>query len=305
MPQNRGVNSVLVTSAVIDSDLERLIRRAAPLTFGMFATVGGPDDMQSRAGGSGIFIAPFLGLCARHVSLDLFRLEGRDERPRRGSFLTQHSVALFQVLDPFDQKSEKALWHVDRSWNSRYSDMTMLQVSAEDDMSDKMQYQWPTRFFDLQLLPPERGAKVTAIGYPHLSANPASGVQLSVDAPFTVGEGTVTKIYQIRGDRGMLNFPSYEVDIQFGHGYSGGPVFHDGELCGLVAAESVVTSLWPLALMTMDSELGQWSVADMLNRGTLRASDWSLVKDRISIQEDESGRYAFLSNAGQSDTRDT
>jgi hypothetical protein len=159
MPKSRSVNCALVTTAVIDSDIERLIRRAAPLTFGMFATVGGPDEMQSRGGGSGIFIAPFLALCARHVNLDLFRLEGRDERPRRGSFLTQHSVALFQVLDPFDQASDKALWHVDHSWNSRYSDMTMLQVSAEDDMSDKMQYQWPMRFFDLQLLPPERARK--------------------------------------------------------------------------------------------------------------------------------------------------
>jgi hypothetical protein len=171
-----------MATAVIDSALERLIRRAAPLTFGMFATVGGPDEMQSRGGGSGIFIAPFLALCARHVSLDLFRLEGRDERPRRGTILTQHSVALFQVLDPFDQESKKSLWHVDRSWNSRYSDMTMLQTSAEDDESDKMQYQWPTQFFDLQLLPPERGSKVTAIGYPQMSADTATGLQLEVDA---------------------------------------------------------------------------------------------------------------------------
>ena len=295
----------LVTPIIIDSDIERLIRRAAPLTFGMFATIGGPDDMLSRGGGSGIFIAPFLALCARHVSLDLFRLEGRDERPRRGSFLTQHSVALLQVIDPFDQNSAKALWHVDRSWNSRYSDMTMLQVSAEDEISDKIQYEWPTRFFELQLLPPERGATVTAIGYPQLTANPATGPQLSVDAPFTVGKGTVTKIYQIRGDRGMLNFPCYEVDAQFDHGYSGGPVFHEGRLCGLVAAESIVTTLWPAALMTMDSELGQWSVADMLNRGTLSASDWNVVKDRIAIEEDESGRYAFLHDAGESDSRDT
>lgn len=201
-----------MTSAVIHSDLQRLIRHAAPLTFGMFATVGGPDEMLSRGGGSGIFIAPFLALCARHVSVDLYRLEGRDERPRRGSFITQHSVALFQVLDPFDQKSAKALWHVDHSWNSRPSDMTMLQVSAEDGMSDRMQYQWPTRFFDVQMLPPKRGSRVTAIGFPQLAASPAGGPQVSVDAPFTVGEGTVTKIYHIRGDRGMLNFPCYEVD---------------------------------------------------------------------------------------------
>lgn len=103
----------------------------------------------------------------------------------------------------------------------------------------------------------------------------------------------------------MLNFPCYELDIQLNHGYSGGPVFQEGKLCGLVAAESAVTTLWPAALMTMDSELGPWSVGDMFNRGALHASDWNSVKDRISIEEDENGRYAFLQDAGESDTRDS
>ena len=291
-------------------DLERLVRRAARLTFGVFATIGSGADIETRAGGSGIFLSPFTGLTARHVSLDLLRLEGRDSRPRTKSFLTQHSVGLFQVLDPFDEKSERALWHVDRSWNSRDTDLTLLQVSAEDATSDRLQYSWPTRFFDLHLLPPPRVSRIVAIGFPQLGATPSGDTQIALDAPFTVKEGQVTKIYQIRADLGMLNFPCFEVDIHFDHGFSGGPVFFNDQLCGLVShsssfdARSTCASLWPLALARMDNEFGtEWTVADMLNNGTLFAVDWREVKGRISLQEDEHGRHAFLQDAGESDVR--
>jgi hypothetical protein len=62
--------------------------------------------------------------------------------------------------------------------------------------------------------------------------------------------------------------------------------------------------LWPLALMTMESELGLWSIADMLNSGILHASDWNIVRNRVAIKEDDGGQYAFLADAGESDTRD-
>src|ERR1051325_440082 len=295
----------------ISSDLERLIRRAAPLTFGVLGTIGAGDSLETRAGGSGVFISPFLGLTARQVSLDLLRLEGRESRPRVKTFLTQHAVGLFQVLDPFNKQSERALWHVDRSWNSRDTDLTLLQASAEDETTDRIQQrQWPTRFFDLQLLPPPRGARIVAMGFPQLGAAAAGGAQITVDAPFTVKEGEVTKIYQIRADLGMLNFPCFEVDIHFDHGFSGGPVFYEGRLCGLVShsssfdARSTCATLWPLALARMDNEFGaEWTIADMLNNGSLCSVDWLQVKDRISLREDEHGRHAFLENAGESDIR--
>lgn len=266
--------------------------------------------METRAGGSGIFISPFLGLTARHVSVDLLRLEGRDDRPRTRSFLTQHAAGVFQIFDPFDEQSDNALWHVDRSWNSRDTDLTLLQVSAEDDTADRIQYDWPTRFVELQLLPPSRGSQITAVGFPQLAARSAENSRVVLDVPFTVKEGMVTKIYQIRADLGMLNFPCFEVDIHFDHGFSGGPVFFEGRLCGLVShsssfdARSTCTTLWPIALAKMDNEFGaQWTIGDMLNNGSLAAVDWADVRDRISLREDEHGRHAFLENAGESDTR--
>jgi len=293
----------------LDSNLERLIRRAAQFTFGVFATTGSEDGMKATEGGSGIFIGPFQGLTARHVSEYFVRLDGRENRPKY-RFLTQHSIGLFQVLEPFNQQSPQALWHVDQSWNSAYSDLTLLEISAEDQTSDRIQYNWPDGFFELQLLPPDRGSRVVVIGFPQLETEAAGGSKINIGAPFTVKEGTVTKIYQIRADLGQLNFPCFELDIHVAGGSSGGPAFHEGRLCGIVSqsasyeARSTIATLWPLALMKGSDKLGEWSIATQLDSGALRARDWSTVKSRISIEEDEHGRYAFLRDAGSSDTRD-
>jgi hypothetical protein len=304
--QNPGLQ---FTMSMFDSSLERLIRQAARYTFGVFATMGSVDEMHATAGGSGIFIGPFQGLTARHVSEYFVRLDGRDNRPKY-RFRTQHSIGLFQLLDPFDQASSRALWHVDQSWNSAYSDLTLLEISAEDQTSDRIQYNWPAGFFELQLLPPPRGSRVVVIGFPGLSTEATGGTQINVDAPFTVKEGTVTKIYQIRADLGQLTFPCFEIDIHVAGGFSGGPAFFEGRLCGLVSqsptfeARSTIATLWPLALMKGKGELGDWSLAAQLDNGSLRACDWLDVKPRISIEEGEHGKYAFLRDAGYSDSRD-
>jgi len=178
-------------------------------------------------------------------------------------------------------------------------------------MSDRVQYDWPDSFFELQLLPPDRGTRVVVMGFPELSTKAEGTNQINIGAPFTVKEGTVTKIYQIRGDLGQLNFPCFEIDIHVAGGYSGGPAFVEDRLVGIVSqspsyeARSTIASLWPLALMRGKSELGEWSVADLLNNGTLKSDDWRNVKHRISIEEDEFGKHAFLKDAGPSDTRDS
>jgi hypothetical protein len=174
----------------------------------------------------------------------------------------------------------------------------------------RIQYEWPSGFFELQLLSPERGGRVVVIGFPELETTAGSGSEINIGAPFTVKEGTVTKIYQIRADLGQLNFPCFELDIHVAGGFSGGPAFFEGRLCGIVShspsyeARSTIASLWPLALMKGKDKLGEWSIAAQLDNGSLRAHDWADIQPRISIEEDEHGKYAFLRDAGPSDTRD-
>lgn len=65
---------------------EILIQRATPLVFGIFGQAERPPDQREvRFGGSGIFIAPFQTLTARHVNRDLLRVnpERVDDFQRR------------------------------------------------------------------------------------------------------------------------------------------------------------------------------------------------------------------------------
>lgn len=280
------------------SDARCLIQRAASLAFGIFGTLGdgsvGREDHEVREGGSGIFIAPFLAITARHVSKDLYRLGGREE-PRR-PHLSSHAAHLFQCLDPFNPEAgATALWHVDRSWASPHTDITLLQVSAENEEAKRLQAEMPSRFFEWRLTAPPIGSTVWAIGFPQLCIRP-DGKDLVVGAPFTLQELQVTKIYSLGRDRGMLSFPCFEVDGSVQHGFSGGPVFYEGKLCGIVASGSAfdnrshMTLLWPLTLMDYGNEFGGTSrFGDLLDRRGVVASDWREIRNRISKGENELG----------------
>src|SRR5216683_2314856 len=129
-------------------EIDLLVERAAALVFGVFGYV---DDLSGsrvvRFGGSGIFVAPFQALTARHVCRDLFRTDENraDDLERRtsGYFELPHSSALFQVCDPFGRKPRTAVWHVDRTWDPIFTDICYMQVSAEGDEAAGRQAQMP------------------------------------------------------------------------------------------------------------------------------------------------------------------
>ena len=70
----------------MNREVELLILRATPLVFGVFGQTYDEEGQRIvRVGGSGIFVAPFQALTARHVSRDLFRTDPSraDELNRR------------------------------------------------------------------------------------------------------------------------------------------------------------------------------------------------------------------------------
>jgi hypothetical protein len=139
------------------------------------------------------------------------------------------------------------------------------------------------------------------LGYPATAAR-FIGEQLSIDFKCVHLEGTVVQVYEQRRDRGMITFPCFEVDKPVDGGFSGGPVFWNGMLCGLVSSGSLtestyVVSLWPMGLMTYEYPGigGKTSFGNLLDSGTIRSTDWAAVKARISIRTDEDARdYAFI-----------
>jgi hypothetical protein len=281
------------------SDIKLLAKRAAQLTFGFFASLGEVEN-RLREGGSGIFVAPFLAITAGHITDDFYRFGGRDNIPNY-LHLTEHAGHLFQVLDPLEPDASLVpLWHADRSWRSPVTDIALLQFSAENEAAEGLQTQ-PYDFFEWRLLPPPVGSPVSAVGFPLLCTKPVTK-QVEVGAPFTLRELTVTKTYPLRREKGMLNFPCFEVLGSLNNGFSGGPVFYNGMLCGIVCSSSgfdersYITSLWPLALLDYSNEFGQCTrFGDLLDRGIIVAEDWPDVRGRISKREDEFGKpFAFI-----------
>jgi hypothetical protein len=159
---NNGGETISFDLGCADLSTRHLIRRAAPLTFGIFGTIGarsvGVEERDVREGGSGIFVAPFLAITARHVSDDLYRLENRE--PPRRPHQSQFSAYLFQVLDP-PNVSATSLWHVDRSVRSPHTDITLLQASAASEVAQK-QLEMQSTFFEWRLTPLPRGSPCKA-----------------------------------------------------------------------------------------------------------------------------------------------
>jgi hypothetical protein len=289
-------------------ETEILLERASSVLFGIFAHNREEGDaLVIRVGGTGIFINQFLALTARHISRDFWRLDSRSDSTPRGYFETEYASGLFQVHQPFAALSPCALWQVDRFWDSLLTDLTLLQASAhpKGGFAVALQTAITGQFFEWALLPPPVGERVFMLGFPQSEVK-ADREDLELTATLTVQEGEVTAVYESRRDRGMLNFPCFAINKPVDHGFSGGPVFWQGNLCGIVSAGSLddstyAASLWPACLMEYEYPGigGRTAFGDLFERGVLQSTDWKRVRERIAKHVDEFGKpYAFIHRAG-------
>lgn len=285
-PQNRARDL-----SNLGSKDRSLVERAARLAFGVFGLAG--SDL--RPGGSGIIVAPDLAITARHVMKDLYRLEGWEPTwPGR----RQHDANLFQVLDPFDpEASPKASWYVESECLSKVTDLALLGIRAACPVAERLRSELAGQYFEWRLELPPPGAIVFALGFPKLSVGvEPDGEHARVGAPFTWQSLHVTSIYPRHHDAGQYSFPGFlaAADPPIGGGFSGGAVFYDGKLCGLVSGGlfdcAYVTALGPLALM--DYTLGEGDkdkhrFSDLFDKGVIAASDWPRMRDRLWKDHDE------------------
>ncbi|HEX6176130.1 MAG TPA: serine protease [Candidatus Binatia bacterium] len=297
----------------MDAETELLVRRATPLIFGVFSQIENANGAREvRFGGSGIFVAPFQTITARHVNRDLFRVDpdAADHLQRRlndvergdGRFYCElpHSSALFQAR--LGRRPRPLIWHVRRSWDSVLTDISFMEVFAEGDEAAGAERDM-AGFFEWSLLPPDRGAEVVMLGFPQADIRTNAGV-LNIDLNYVIQRGEVTDIYPIQRDRGMYNFPCFRINRPVDHGFSGGPVFSEGRLCGIVSGgfddDTYASSLWPLCLMEYEyPDLGgiglKRSFSDLFRTGVLRSTAWAGIEPRIEKRHDENGRpYAHL-----------
>jgi hypothetical protein len=196
----------------------------------------------------------------------------------------------FKSIPSLSGAPKSAQWIVDCTWEPVWTDICLLQVAPDAGGFPGKRMQLPTSFFSWSLLPPSVGTRVSMRGYPSTEVGFVDGGRLCVDFNFVLQDATVIQVYELQRDRGMLNFPCFEVDEPVDGGFSGGPVFCDGTLCGLVCSTTVtgmsVASLWPLCLLEYDYPgiRGKTSIGELFDSCVLQSSEWKMVYSRISMR---------------------
>ena len=236
--------------------------------------------------GTAVVIAPHLALTARHVVDDYWRQFDQNWKLDLGNSHGDFGLLAVQALPD----REGACWAVRRLWRSEHSDLAILQLSPYSERAKSYRWRCPA----LQLLPPRIGAAVHTFGYRGGSATAhvdGARTATSVDwhsSPSTA-VGHVREVHDNQRDRGMLAFPCFRTDAPFTNGMSGGLIFHDGRLSGIICSGGLQgedgeemtygATLWPLLAMKLQLDFaseppGSWySVADLIDRGFLRAID--------------------------------
>lgn len=284
--------------------MERFIRKVEPLVCGIFAHTDREEGgVNTRVGGSGIFVAPFQVLTARHICRDFANLvpEQADYLQKRTSGYTTlpYRAGLFQRHGALEQGSERfSTWAVRRAWDPGMTDLALIEVVADGGESVTSQYEMPTSFPEWSLLPPPVGSSVALAGFPSAKVQ-SNGTGLQFSGPFeAIYDATVTDVYDIRLARGYCDFPCFAIDQAVDGGFSGGPVFFDNKLCGLVAAvlndRTIVSSLWPISRLKYEypdlgSIGGTTEFKDNFERKIIVAPGWRGIVNRVVLNIPDQG----------------
>lgn len=214
-----------------------------------------------------------------------------------------HSSNLFQAHDPFGRTPSPLFWSVRRTWDPVFTDICFMEVFAHEDEAAGMERRM-SGFFDWALVPPPVGSDVVMLGYPKTDIA-TNGDLMNLGLNYRLEEGPITDVWDDGRDKGMFNFPGFRIDKRVDHGFSGGPVFWENSLCGLVSGGTIddgtyAASLWPLCLLEYEyPDLGTLGgkrvLGELFECGVLKSQDWRHIKDRVRKQYDSVGKpYARM-----------
>lgn len=293
----------------MNRELQILFEKAASLLFEMEAFVDAPDGrVLRRPAGSGIFVAPCQALTARHVVTDMHNVNpARADHVRRhthGYALLPYHGSASQIFD-LSNPSVSADWGLTNVWANPVTDIAILQFAPIDDRARQMMDRMRPLFPKWSLLPPPAGTVVTICGQPRDA--PTAGSMPADTLTYVCQPAVVVENFEKRIDRGMYNFPCYTVDREVPHGMSGGPVFWDGRLCGIVSGglgtHTVIASLWPVCLTEFENpKLGALNSPTtfeaLLDTRQIDAVDWNRVKGNVSHATEDGRPVALLRPPG-------
>jgi hypothetical protein len=256
-------------------------------------------DGYWEAVGSAIVIGPHLALTAKHVLDYCSRAFGDSYKLKLGRLDQSFGLVALQVRPG----STGVLWCIQKFWRSPHSDLAVIQLDPFSEAAKQHRWKLPKT----RIAPPLIGARVSCFGYlgGEVSAS-IDGDLMSVryDCAPRTAVGTVVDVHEERRDRGMLDFPCFLTSAPFGHGMSGGPMFVDGHLNGLVCQSGLDepdgkkraygTTLWPvlgtvLELSVEHEPSAPITVYELARRGYIGVVDL----DRVRVTDMGDGQQRF------------
>lgn len=235
---------------------------------------------------------------AKHVSEGILSLDPSYDKARADLEEREYAVGVRAYQIPFG--NQDISWYTKNNWASKDTDITVVSIYPDTPMARYMRdRKLPQAYFDWQLEPPPIGAKVEMYGFPksewEISAlpGPEGGTSHSGGLYWVTQEGTVTDWYEPYRTHGNLTYPCYRIDAPIDHGFSGGAVFYDGALVGIVSVgfkalpeenipgDQYVASLWPLALMKCHLNGTWYTFEELFDSGTIRVRDWKKFRGKV------------------------
>jgi hypothetical protein len=261
------------------------------LLFGCYAWTQDESKKRVLDAGSGIFVAPGLGLTARHVTQGFNRLDDEFEAFRRRSTPLDPQYAPRKVLTPGYREMvyqisgrgvlaaphEASFWQVSLDWPSKDTDISVLQILPLPGISNVTR---ELRYLDWYLQPPPIGAVVRLYGFPNaiIETDPIDHV---LDLGLEMQKAKVVEWLEPIRAHGFGEFPTFRLNREFEHGFSGGPVLWNDHLVGIFSGPDLVATLWPLVLFSFRDEPTE-QLSQLFDSGVIDAKDWQGVKDRVT-----------------------
>jgi len=174
---------------------------------------------------------------------------------------------------------------------------------------------WSDSLFKLQMLPVRSGDRIRAFGFSVRNSSFDAKLQrLEIEPAMTFSEGSVTTVFEdwrlepqadpppILGgqtvfDQSSTNYACFETTAAFDAGMSGGSVFRDDSLVGIVStgwmldddgsgACSRAALLWPLMFMReIPTVRGGTTFVSLLESGVVTGTDWVDAGMRTYVEE--------------------
>lgn len=258
--------------------------------------------------GSGIIIGQRLALTARHVIKNAWRqnekiLLPQDDHLIRGTdeeFGGWESIAKelkFYAINYHRKQSRFLTWNVQTTWYDSFTDIAVLRLNPHCDGWED--FEWGKVTMTARL--PDLNSAVYAFGYhsPRVDFLEKTGEYrvLSMQNEPTSSDGSVLQVCESSEAARAAGrvFPGMRTDLPVMDSMSGGPVFSQGKLCGIISSslstehgnECYVAGLWPILCLPLgglgmtaakapEKEIGYFQ--DLVERGVLEMDDWRSVK---------------------------